>query len=907
MSELKRIKVSLNLRDPQRESLDIFSKICDTISMTKNPDLTAELEKVKAICPTLTNFERDFPSFCFALATGIGKTRLMGAMIAYLYYDKGVKNFFVMAPNLTIYNKLKKDFGDLNNPKYVFRGLDAFVQAPRIIDGDNYEEFRQFTNINNDITINVFNISKLNSDSKDSKGKPARIKRLNEVLGESYFDYLKNLPDLCIFMDESHHYHADKSFDVINELKPVLGVEVTATPQIQKGSKATPFKNVVYEYSLAHALNEKKFVKIPAVVTRKDFRPDQYTPEELEHEKLKDGIKLHISTREALDTYARTTEKKLIKPFVLVVAKDTTHSKELKEYLTSDNFFGGYYNKKVLEINSSQSGAEKDENINQLLNLESPDNETEIVIHVNMLKEGWDVNNLYTIIPLRASASETLTEQTIGRGLRLPCGDRTGIEQLDTLYIVSHDKYESIINIANDPNSLVRKVYYIDPDDNPNEEQKETVALPSSYDEATTSASYVEQLSFEIITPFETTQEIKKDIAKIIATETNKIVMELHKHVKNIGEIKSQEMMNFAQKSVMSNVIKQVEAYGVSRENIINCIKKAVEEAVQALTDHVIPIPQAVIQPITEIKQYYDDFDLDTRNLNFHPSDETTLIATQLQEGGKTTEIDISFANINDADTPENTIIMLLIQQDNIDYDNCADLMYKLIEQAKKHFRSYLKSDKEVALVLKQFKVNIANNIYSQMNQHFYHEEVAYSASEMHPFTKIETGFGGKFISDDIHDYRASMSPSEVPKRIFKGFNKSCHTMYKFDSNTERIFATVLENDKSVLRWLCPNIRQFNIYYERNSSSKYQPDFIVETTDCIYMVETKDSRKVTGEIDDIVLAKAKAAIQYCNSATEYNTDNGGKPWKYILISSSEVKVNSSLKFLINNSVNCNND
>ena len=101
MSELKRIKVSLNLRDPQRESLDIFSKICDAISMTKNPDLIAELERVKSICPTLTDFERDFPSFCFALATGIGKTRLMGAMIAYLYYDKGVKNFFVMAPNLT--------------------------------------------------------------------------------------------------------------------------------------------------------------------------------------------------------------------------------------------------------------------------------------------------------------------------------------------------------------------------------------------------------------------------------------------------------------------------------------------------------------------------------------------------------------------------------------------------------------------------------------------------------------------------------------------------------------------------------------------------------------------------------------------------------------------------------------
>src|SRR5699024_4238713 len=66
-----------------------------------------DLLAVRQMCPTLTSFERDFPSVCFSLATGIGKTRLMGACIAYLHYEKGIKNFFVMAPNLTIYNKLK--------------------------------------------------------------------------------------------------------------------------------------------------------------------------------------------------------------------------------------------------------------------------------------------------------------------------------------------------------------------------------------------------------------------------------------------------------------------------------------------------------------------------------------------------------------------------------------------------------------------------------------------------------------------------------------------------------------------------------------------------------------------------------------------------------------------------------
>lgn len=901
-SELKRIKISLNLRDPQRESLDIFAKICSTLTMSKNRDINEELEKIKAICPTLSEFERDFPSFCFSLATGIGKTRLMGAMIALLHYDYGVKNFMVIAPNITIYNKLKKDFGDNNSPKYVFKGLDKFVTPPRIIDGDNYDQFRQVT-FDSSVTINVFNIAKLYSDSKSKDGKPGRIKRLTEILGESYFEYLQSLPDLCIFMDESHHYHADKSFAVINELNPILGVEVTATPQIQKGSRTTPFKNIVYEYSLAHALNDEKYVKVPCVVTRKDFDPTQYTDEEIEHEKLKDGIKMHINTREALDTYSRLHPgKRLIKPFMLVVAKDTNHSKQIKEYICSDSFFKGYYKKKVLEINSSQSGSEKDENIAQLLNLESPDNEIEIVIHVNMLKEGWDVNNLYTIVPLRASASETLTEQTIGRGLRLPFGDRTGVEEIDKLSIISHDKYEAIINLANDPDSLVRKVYILNPDENPNDEQKETVPMPTVLETKISEQSYVEQLSFLVEAPEETSTETKLDIAKIVATETQKVVNDLQKRVHNIDEVKSAEMQDIAVKAVMTNVVSKAADLGISRENIEKCVKKAVQEISQMLTEHIIPIPQGVVQPKIEVKQYFDDFDLDTRNLNFHPSDDSTLLQTELREGGKTTAIDVSFANMPDSDTPENAIVMLIIQNEDIDYNVCSDLIYKLIGQLKAHLKGYLKSDDDVEKVLRQFKVNIADNIYAQMKSHFFHEDVAYSISTMRPFSKIETGFGGKYISDQIYDYRASMSPSEVPKRIFKGFKKSCHTMYKFDSNTERVFAIVLENDDEVLRWLCPNINQFNIYYDRNSGSRYQPDFVVETKDTIYMVETKDARKVNGDIDDVVLAKSKAAMKYCSEATEYNAQNGGKPWKYVLISSANVHFQSSLKFLVENSV-----
>jgi type III restriction enzyme len=93
-------------------------------------------------------------------------------------------------------------------------------------------------------------------------------------------------------------------------------------------------------------------------------------------------------------------------------------------------------------------GAEKDENVEQLLSVERPDEPTEIVVHVNMLKEGWDVTNLYTIVPLRTADSRTLVEQSIGRGLRLPYGKRTGVAAVDRLTIVAHDRFQDIVDEA---------------------------------------------------------------------------------------------------------------------------------------------------------------------------------------------------------------------------------------------------------------------------------------------------------------------------------------------------------------------------------------------------------------------------------------------------------------------------
>ncbi len=343
----------LSLRAPQRESLEALATVITATPDMLNPkrDVEALLEILKLEFPTLSDFEREFPSLCFALATGVGKTRLMGAFISYLHLAHGISNFFVLAPNLTIYNKLIADFTP-NTPKYVFKGIAEFaVNSPKIITGDDYEVKGRALDIFSSVAINIFNISKINSEVRG--GKSPRIKRLSEYLGDSYFNYLAQLPDLVLLMDESHRYRADAGVRVLNELKPLLGLELTATPFTESNKGPVPFKNVVVDYPLAKAMDDG-FVKEPAVVTQRNFDVTQHSKEAVERIKLMDGIRLHETTKVELLTYAHENDVSVVKPFILVIARDTSHAAQLYELMESSAFFDGRYKGKIIQVDSSK-------------------------------------------------------------------------------------------------------------------------------------------------------------------------------------------------------------------------------------------------------------------------------------------------------------------------------------------------------------------------------------------------------------------------------------------------------------------------------------------------------------------------------------------------------------------------
>src|SRR5205823_2549444 len=159
------------------------------------------------------------------------------------------------------------------------------------------------------VRINIFNISKINSEVRG--GKAPRIKRLSEYIGQSYFDYLAGLSDLVLLMDESHRYRASAGVKAINELKPIIGLELTATPHIEAGGKSEPFKNVIYSYPLSAAMKDG-FVKEPAVATRENFDAKNYDDAGLEKLKLEDGVRVHENSKVELEVFARENGKAIV-------------------------------------------------------------------------------------------------------------------------------------------------------------------------------------------------------------------------------------------------------------------------------------------------------------------------------------------------------------------------------------------------------------------------------------------------------------------------------------------------------------------------------------------------------------------------------------------------------------------
>jgi type III restriction enzyme len=809
----------------------------------------------------------------------------MGAFIAYLYRAEKVQHFFVLAPNLTIYRKLIADFTP-GTPKYVFQGIHEFAtNPPLIITSDNYESgvgvratdgsglLRQGQLFGDaSVHINIFNISKINSEVRG--GNAPRIKRLNEYIGDSYFDYLASLEDLVLLMDESHRYRASAGIKAINELKPILGLEVTATPQVERGSKSEAFKNAIYSYPLASALTDG-FIKQPAVATRENFVASSYDEEALELLKLKDGIRVHEETKVQLEVYARENHVKRVKPFVLVVTKDTEHANAIQAIIESQDFFDGDYQGKVITVHSKQTGEENDEVVQQLLTVEDPANPVEIVIHVNMLKEGWDVTNLYTIVPLRRADSRTLVEQSIGRGLRLPYGKRTGNAAVDRLTIVAHDKFQEIVDEANRGDSILVSGVVIGRDI-PETKSKVVEVVPRALQIITgqtgTGSESITQPSL-----FNDQREVE------VAKTTLDIIKREFERLPRSSDLTSPEVRAEIVQRVKETIrVPQGQLPGMEEKLDNKRLAEVVREATEVYVNLSIDIPRIVLVPTGTVTCGYRDFDLDTRSINQKPVANDILIHT-LRENKQYRLVSLASST---EERLENYLVRGLIDYDDISYDEHASLIYKLAGQLIAKLRTYLKEDEEIRNVLLYCNDQYVRLIHAQMQEHFDDGSPSYEVHVSKGFTTLTPSAFNAPSDEHPRPFRVPIDEKKnIRSMLFSGFGKCLFPIQKFDSDTERRFSVLLENDKSVLKWVKPSKNTFQIHYEGDAN--YEPDFVVETQAGYYLCEPKAEQ----EMEDVtVKAKAHAAALWCNHASSVSS----KPWKYLLIPHNAVDESKSL-------------
>lgn len=433
----------------QREAMETIIYLYDVVEVQDKFDMM-RFDSSGAVSAGM--FDEGWRRFVVKMATGSGKTKVLSLALAWSFYHKlyepesGLaRNFLVIAPNIIVLDRIYKDF----------QGLRIFLKDDPVLpdngwDSHNWRDDFQLTlHVQDEVRItrptgNIFltNIHRVYAGD-DIPASPDDENTMDYFLGkrpsgattDSKVDLgmiVRDINELMVLNDEAHHIHDPqmawfKSIeDIHNRLKQKgsalsLQVDTTATPRHNNGAI---FVQTVADYPLVEAIKQN-VVKHPVL-------PDGPSRAKLvEHQSAKYTEKyadyIHLGVLEWRKAYAEH-EKLDKKAILFVMTDDTRNCDDVAEYLEGNypDLKGGalvIHTKKNGEISESTSGKAKEElellrkQANEIDSLDSP---FKAIISVMVLKEGWDVRNVTTIVGLRpyAAPSNILPEQTLGRGLR---------------------------------------------------------------------------------------------------------------------------------------------------------------------------------------------------------------------------------------------------------------------------------------------------------------------------------------------------------------------------------------------------------------------------------------------------------------------------------------------------------
>ena len=674
----------------------------------------------------------------------------------------------------------------------------------------------------------------------------------------------------------------------------MLGLEYTATP------KSTN-KNIIYHYGLEDGAG--KFLKIPVVMGRTNTAG--YSDDDIEEMKLKDGIKLHERRKSIVYKYCIDNQLEQVKPIVLIACKDTTHARKIKEKIDSDAFFGGRYVGKVIEIDSSTSGAETEENIQKLLTIEKNTNPIEIVLHVYKLKEGWDVNNLFTIIPLNAAKSDILALQTIGRGLRLPFGEITGIEELDTLDIVAHDHYREIVDdIKNNP---VFKKRNLDEEDIPN--TKTVMVEPavenqqiSLFDEALCESkvkSYQDLNNENVVENL--FAEYQKAFVKKVApkkSESDSGQMSIFDYFANDDEKETNDGTASDHKMTQTGMgtdavdtsftVHQGDASlqidlqkSSGSKNVLPYAKQEFIKKVEELKKVAISVPKIGISYSSTIT--FKSFTVKRNIMDFDVA--ASRIERYDAVNGKLLQVLDADALI--VENPENMLAVSLLESIPEFSSDDAEFILEVVDQ---YLALIEGTDEEKKKIVRRYATVIVEDLRKQI--YASKEESTEFVFNVQKDLIVFKSFAKNMKENGRLNFKKEVPDKKnIKQYLFEGYKKSYYAENAFDSDDERRLSVVLEEDSEVIRFIKPPLNQLGLFYK--AAKQYNPDFLVETADKKYMIEVKAANQTDNED---VQEKAKAAIKWCECASQVDAD--GKTWEYRLVPGDKIIVGNTFKYVI---------
>jgi len=722
----------------------------------------------------------------------------------------------IVVPGKTILRKTIDNFTP-EHPKSV---LDGMAVSPLLVTAENFNTGSMGSALHDESIFKLF-VFTVQALIKPTDKVTRRTRKHQEWLGDDLYQFLQQRRDLVVIADEHHviQEKAEAFSGAVRDLDAMAVIGLAATPAKSDLGK------VVYQYPLARAIADR-WVKTPVLVGRKDNATDMET-------RLRDGLILLEAKQKAVNEYSTAVGVTAVNAVMFIVADLIDTANEVAQVLQRPGIYPDDYEQRVLVIHSEST----DDSLARLAAVEDPDSPVRVIVSVSMLKEGWDVANIYVICSFRPSISDALTEQTLGRGLRLPWGHYTGVELLDTLEVLSHERYEQLLARAGVlleglVETRVKSTPVIEPADVPGGTgtgDSFAVVVRDGAEPSTTAAP-APPGDLPAETPgFVITSMDERNIQA--QSQTEALSQPLHPT--------KQLRMPLVVRTVQAPITFSLSA--VPEAPFFELGEKLAAEGGTELSRKVLDVVADPTSPA---------------GYRLVPRDAMGTVTgamPHLPLGGALKAL-------------KDTIMALDAVNQTPRELNAADRLAQAVIDG---------AGSEDALAS---NLNAAINAARQIVIRAYRAvppSVAMSVEEVL--------WGPELLNTRAVDPNRWADPFRKDK-AYSGWKHSLYALVWFDSKPERVFANLLDDDSAVNLWA--RIIKGNLMIEWDGG-RYSPDFYVDAGNRHYLVEVKADKDLeTG----LVRAKAKASEEWAR----YVTDNGGYGKSYLLVPESVLSTAKTL-------------